>query len=249
MPKNLADYLREGEIITHTCYGTTYRATYHDGHLIDEIDPGLAFVSPTAFANSHLERGKANGWNKCKVERDGKAVWLKDLAKIEPVVAAAGATEIPATKKIRLRTLDDIKRALVEKTMPKKTVAPAAPPAEKPKKPRAAPATAAPKKSTRPPTSTGGGVGVPPPEPSVICAKVVEGTDGLLDVCSTQLMVLDYFKYDGVLYYKEATTQEVFEICNDKSIGPCIGVWDAESLVLRAPYVATDDNDEGFEYD
>ncbi len=248
MPKNLADYLREGEVITHTCYGTTYRATYHDGHLIDEIDPGLAFVSPTAFANSHLERGKANGWNKCKVERNGKTLWLKDLPKIEP---AAAVGEIPAatTKKIRLRTLDDIKRALVEKSMPKKTAALTAPTAEKPKKARAAPATTAPKKSTRPPTSTGGGAGVPPPEPSVICAKVVEGTDGLLEVCSTQLMVLDYFKYDGVVYYKEATTQEVFEICSDKSIGPCIGVWDAESLVLRAPYIAADNNDDEFEYD
>ncbi len=237
MPRNLADYLREGEIITHTCYGTTYRATYSDGHLIDEIDPGLAFVSPTAFANSHLERGKANGWDKCKVERDGKILWLKDLPKVEPVVKP-----IPATKKIRLRTLDDIKRALVEKTMPPKS---APVPVEKPKKARAA---APAKKSTKPPTSTGGGAGAPPPEPSVICAKVVEGTDGMMDVCSTQLMVLDYFKYDGALYYKEATTQEVFEICSDKSIGPCIGVWDAESLVLRAPYVATSDNEE-FEYD
>jgi hypothetical protein len=248
MPKQLADYLREGEIITHTCYGTTYRATYHDGQLVDEIDPGLAFVSPTAFANSHLERGKANGWDKCKVERDGTSLWLKSLPKIVPVETIKDEGVVSTKKTVRLRTLDDIKRALAEKVMPTKTAPVAvAPVTEKPKKPRA-PATKKPATAVPHPTSKSS-VTVPPPEPSVICAKVVEGTDGLMDVCSTQLMVLDYFKYEGVMYYKEATTQEVFEICSDKSIGPCIGVWDSDAAVLQAPYVETSRRSDEYEYE
>ena len=244
MPKQLADYLREGEVISHTCYGTTYRATYHNGHLVDEIDPGLAFVSPTAFANSHLERGKANGWDKCKVERDGVGLWLKSLPKIIPVETIRGTSETSTKKTIRLRTLDDIKRALGEKVMPTKSAPVAAAPAtEKPKKARAPATKKAATATATQPTSKSSAV-VPPPEPSVICAKVVEGIDGLVDVCSTQLMILDYFKYDGVLYYKEATTQEVFDICADKSIGPCIGVWDDDAAVLQAPYIESSSRED-----
>ncbi len=235
-------------MISHSCYGNTYRAVYRGGLLVDEIDPGLVFASPTSFANSHLEKGKANGWNKCKIERGGTVMWLKDLPPISPVKAGAGSgsgtrasdgsspAAVPGIKKLKLRTVADIKRALTEQPMP--TAAPvAAPPKPKrattgTKKPRGGAGAAAP-----PPVT------VPPTEPSVICAKIVEGTDGLIDVCSTQLMILDYFKYEGVLYYKEASTQELFEICADKSIGPCIGVWDSETLLIQAPYVACDDSE------
>ena len=228
-------------MITHTCYGNTYRAVYQGGLLVDAIDPGLIFASPTSFANAHLEKGKANGWDKCKVTRDGSVIWLKDL----PVIvreASKSDVVIPETKKLKLRTVADIKRALATQSMPTAVAAPVAPTVKPKKKAAAAAATAV--GSAKKTRATGGGTGaattsltVPPPEPSVICAKVVEGTDGLMDVCSTQLMVLDYFKYDGVVYYKEETTQEVFEICTDKSIGTCIGVWDSEDHVLKAPYV------------
>ncbi len=247
MPRNLVDYLREGEVISHTCYGNTYRAVYREGVLVDAIDPGLVFASPTSFANAHLEKGKANGWDKCKVVRDGVMIWLKDL----PVIAREASKSdvvIPETKKLKVRTMADIKRALATQTMPTAVAAPVAP-VVKPKKKAAAAAAPAATKKTR---AAGGGAGssapvtVPPPEPSVICAKVVEGTDGLMDVCSTQLMVLDYFKYDGVVYYKEATTQEVFEICDDKSIGNCIGVWDSDDHVLKAPYVECGGGDEEY---
>jgi hypothetical protein len=237
MPKHLAEYLQEGEVISHTCYGNTYRAVYRGGLLVDEIDPGLVFASPTSFANSHLEKGKANGWNKCKIERGGTVMWLKDL----PLIKAGGGDDsgpavVSAIKKLKLRTVADIKRALTEQPMP--TAAPVVAP---PKPKRATTGTKKPRTggTTAPATP----VTVPPAEPSVICAKIVEGTDGLLDVCSTQLMILDYFKYEGVLYYKEASTQELFEICADKSIGPCIGVWDSETLLIRAPYVECDDSE------
>ncbi len=251
--KNLSDYLREGEVISHTCYGNTYRATYQAGLLVDVVDPGLVFASPSSFANSHLEKGKANGWDKCKVERDGVSVWLKNLPKlVGPVgpVAAAGAEPesavAVATKKLKLklRAAADIKLGLATQSMPRAVPAAAAP-TTKPKraatgaakKPRAAASGSTSSAAAEP-------VYVPPAEPSVICAKVVEGTDGLMDVCSTQLMILDYFKYNGVLYYKEASTQEVFEISTDKSIGPCIGVWDSDDMVLKAPYVDCGDGDE-----
>jgi len=249
MPRNLVDYLREGEVITHTCYGNTYRAVYQGGLLVDAIDPGLIFASPTSFANAHLEKGKANGWDKCKVTRDGSVIWLKDLPEIVRE-ASKSDVAIPETKKLKLRTVADIKRALATQSMPTAVAAPVAPTVKPKKKAAAAAAAVGSAKKTR---ATGGGAGaattpltVPPPEPSVICAKVVEGTDGLMDVCSTQLMVLDYFKYDGVVYYKEATTQEVFEICTDKSIGACIGVWDSDDHVLKAPYVECGGGDEDY---
>jgi hypothetical protein len=246
MTRTLSNYLQEGEVISHTCYGNTYRAIYNKGLLVDEIDPGLVFTSPTAFANTHLEKGKANGWDKCKVERGGSHIWLKDLPIIAPATVKSDVV-IPTTKKLKLRTATDIKHALTTQTMPV-TAAPApvpvaAPVAKPKKKPASTVATATVKKPRTTVSVAGATVTIPSPLPSVICAKFVEGTDGMLDVCSTQLIVLDYFKYDGVLYYKEESTHEVFEICTDKSIGPCIGIWDSEDAVLKAPYVECN-NDE-----
>lgn len=234
MSKNLSDILQEGEAVLHTCYGTTYKAFFREGYLVDEVDPVLRYTSPSSFANAHLERGKANGWDKCKVERDGVLKKLKELPLLEKPAVSVGVK--------KLRDLIKAKAASINHNLNTSSMPSTAPTTEKPKRTRAPRTTVAAKK-----TCSGGSgepaksVYVPEPEPSVIRAKVVEGTDGYMDVCSTQLVILDYFKYNGVLYYKEANTQEVFEISADKSIGPCIGVWDSESCVIKAPYVECDD--------
>ncbi len=243
MSKNLSEILQEGEAVLHTCYGTTYKAFFREGYLIDEVDPALRYASPTAFANAHLERGKANGWEKCKVERDGVAKKLKDLPLLKKVAdVPPGVMKLRDLIKAKAMKTASINLGLNTTTMPSTAQA-----MEKPKKPRAPrTSTAGAKKAST--TKAPGGTGepakpvyVPEPEPTVIRAKVVEGTDGYMDVCSTQLVILDYFKYDGVVYYKEANTDEVFEISADKSIGPCIGIWDSESCVIKAPYVEYDD--------
>lgn len=242
MSRNLSDILREGEVVLHTCYGTTYKAFFRGGYLVDEVDPVLRYTSPTAFANAHLERGKANGWDKCKVERDGVATKLKNLPVLQKPVIPKGPIKLSDLKKAKAlavaTTTANINQTLTTSSMPTKAT-----PTEKPKKPRV------PRTSTSGAKKTcGGGAGepsksvyIPEPEPTVIYAKVVEGTDGYMDVCYTQLMELDYFKYEGVLYYKEANTQEVFEISPDKSIGPRVGVWDKDTCVIKVPYVECDD--------
>jgi hypothetical protein len=246
MSKNLSEILQEGEAVLHTCYGTTYKAFFREGYLIDEVDPALRYASPTAFANAHLERGKANGWEKCKVERGGVAKKLKDLPLLKKApkapVVPPGVMKLRDLIKAKATKTASINLGLNTTTMPSTAQA-----TEKPKKPRAPrTSTAGAKKAGT--TKAPGGAGepakpvyVPEPEPTVINAKVVEGTDGYMDVCSTQLVILDYFKYDGIVYYKEANTDEVFEISADKSIGPCIGIWDSESCVIKAPYVECDD--------
>lgn len=232
MSKNLADILHEGETVLHTCYGTTYKAFFREGYLVDEVDPVLRYTTPTAFANTHLEKGKANGWDKCKVERNGVTIKLKDLPVIQKLAIPKGPIKLSDLKKAKALALAaNINLALATKPMP-----PKATPTEKPKRTRATTG------ATKKPCGGAGGktsepaksVYVPEPEPSVICAKVVEGMDGYMDVCSTQLMILDYFKHDGELYYKEANTQEVFEIAGDKSIGTRVGIWDKDSCVIKA---------------
>jgi hypothetical protein len=72
--RTLCSALIEGEVVHYKYKGQVFQAEYQSGILVNADDTSLTYTTPGGFANS-CSGGSVNGWQACRIERDG--VWTK----------------------------------------------------------------------------------------------------------------------------------------------------------------------------